>query len=71
MNSAKIYYRDGNIEELYTSKEENDLVYEIQEFYDIVLTGKMESDINTLQNSYDTMRVLDIARKQIGVRMDF
>lgn len=71
MNSAKLFYRDGTVEELYTSEEENDLVYEVREFYDMVTSGRMESDINTLQNSYDTMRVLDIARKQIGVRMDF
>lgn len=71
MQSARIVYRDGSIEELASSPFENDLIYEVTEFYEVIHNKKQESTINTHSASLISMKVLDAARKQIGVPIDF
>ena len=67
--SAKIVYNDGKEEELCTSKYSNDLIYEISEFVDVIQNGKLESEINSHQNSLLTMKILDEARRQLGIKV--
>ncbi|KAK8842809.1 hypothetical protein M9Y10_025675 [Tritrichomonas musculus] len=65
--SAKIVYRDGHEEELCTSQYKNDMVYEVTEFIDVITSGRKESSINSHKNSLITMKILDEARRQIGI----
>jgi hypothetical protein len=41
--------------------------YEARHFVELIKTGQTESDINTFDTSLQTMKVLDEARRQIGV----
>ena len=41
--------------------------YEVKEFIDLILEGKLESAINTWDNSIATMEVIDEIRRQLGV----
>lgn len=68
--SAKIVYRDGHEEELCKSQYENDKVYEVIEFIDVINSGRKESSINSHQNSLITMKILDEARRQLGYDPD-
>lgn len=67
-NSAKIKYRDGSVEEIARCEYENDMIYEAMEFADIIENGKLESDWNSHFASLETMKILDKARKQVGVK---
>ncbi|OHS96691.1 oxidoreductase, NAD-binding domain protein [Tritrichomonas foetus] len=69
-HSAKIIYKDGKEEELFTSQYKNDMVYEVNEFIDIVNSGKKESELNSHRNSLISMKILDEARKQIGINIE-
>ena len=40
---------------------------EMKEFIDLVLAGKAESSVNTLDNSLATIEVIDEIRRQLGV----
>ena len=45
----------------------NEYYYEIQEFIDIILSGRRESEINSHATSLATMEIIDEVRRQIGV----
>ncbi|MBQ5900050.1 MAG: Gfo/Idh/MocA family oxidoreductase, partial [Alistipes sp.] len=45
----------------------NEYYYEIQEFIDMILSGRRESDINSHATSLATMEIIDEVRRQIGV----
>ena len=51
------------------SREEshNEYYYEIQEFIDMILSGRRESDMNSHATSLATMEIIDEVRRQIGV----
>ena len=59
--------KDKKEELLMESLEKNDMYYEAKEFADVVLSGKLESELNPHSASLETMKILDEARKQIGV----
>ncbi len=44
------------------------MYYEVKEFVDLINQGKMESDINSFENSYTTMLVVDRVRAEIGLK---
>ena len=67
MDKATFIGKDKKEELLKESLEKNDMVYEAKEFADVVLGGKLESELNPLSASLETMKILDEARKQIGV----
>lgn len=48
-----------------TEKEE--YYYEVEEFINLILSGKQESEINSLENSLITIEVIDEVRRQLGV----
>lgn len=67
INSVKIVYKDGNIEELSTNQEEDSMCYEIDEFVNLIINNKKESNINSLENSKIVMKIMDNVRSQIGL----
>lgn len=67
VNSVKIVYKDGSIEELSTKQEEDSMSYEIDEFVNIIINNKKESNINSLENSKIVMKIMDNVRSQIGL----
>lgn len=71
MKSARIVYNDKTVEELCTSEFDNDMVYEVREFCDLADQGLKQSEINSWQNSLWTMEVLDAARVELGMSIDF
>ncbi len=47
--------------------DKSDYFYETAEFIDLVKKGKSESEYNSWENSYNTLRVTDEIRRQLGV----
>lgn len=47
--------------------DKSDYFYETAEFIDLVEKGKSESENNSWENSYNTLRVTDEIRRQLGV----
>ena len=41
--------------------------YEIAEFIDLIEQGKLESEVNSHENSLATMEIVDEVRRQLGV----
>lgn len=70
VNSVKIIYKDGSVEDLSKEKKEDDMCYEIEEFINLILKGKKESKINSLKNSKVVMQIMDEVRKQIGLEFE-
>lgn len=54
-------------EDLSISTEKDEYYYEIKEFIDLILSGRRESDVNSLENSLITMEIIDEVRRQLGV----
>ena len=71
MKSARIVYKDQTVEQLCTSEFDNDMVYEVREFCDLAERHQTQSEINSWQNSLSTMEVLDAARVELGMSIDF
>lgn len=67
MESVKIIYRDGTIEDLTKVHESENMCYEIEEFINIIQNGEKESKINSLEFSKNVMEIMDEIRKQIGL----
>ena len=65
MESVKIIYRDGSIEDLTQYQEQHNMCYEIEEFTNIIEKGEKESKINSLEFSKNVMEIMDEARRQI------
>jgi len=55
-------------ETLGTELDKSEYYYEIKEFIDLVLEGRKESSVNTLENSLVTIEIIDEIRRQLGVR---
>lgn len=54
-------------EDLTAQFENNEYFYEVDEFVKLVLSGKKESDNNSLENSLITLEIVDEIRKQLGI----
>ncbi|OAB43171.1 Gfo/Idh/MocA family protein [Paenibacillus glacialis] len=65
---VKIHYRDGTIEDLNRPDIHKPMYYEIQEFIELLQMGQRESSVNTLANSLAVARVMEEARRQIGIQ---
>lgn len=55
-------------ESLGAELDKSEYYYEIKEFIDLVLEGRKESSVNTLENSLVTIEIIDEIRRQLGVR---
>ena len=64
--SARDTLAGGTIEKLPYTPVKNNMIFEIQEF--LKLVEKKEVDHKYLKYSLDTIRVLDEARRQTGIR---
>ena len=47
--------------------DKDEYFYEIEEFINLVLNGKKESEINSLENSLITLEIIDEIRHQLGI----
>ena len=64
---VEIHYNDGTFEQLTINQSHPVMYYEVKEFIDLINDGKMESDINSHNNSYTNMLVVDRVRAEIGL----
>ncbi|MEO6633632.1 MAG: Gfo/Idh/MocA family oxidoreductase [Mucilaginibacter sp.] len=67
---ATINYLDGRIVELDEPFTPGGLNYEIEHFCELIKQGKTESDIITHEMSRQMIDMLDVARKQIGLKFE-
>ncbi|GAB2547406.1 Gfo/Idh/MocA family protein [Gracilibacillus alcaliphilus] len=67
MLDVKIVYRDGTEESLDAKQVANSMYYEAKSFVESIENNEMENKVNTWSDSLATMRVLDQARKEIGL----
>lgn len=54
-------------EALSQKEEHNEYYYEIKEFIDLIEQGRLESEVNSHQNSITTLEIMDEVRRQLGV----
>lgn len=64
---VEIRYNDGSVEELTVEQSHPPMYYEVKEFIDLLNSGETESAVNSFENSYTTMRVMDKVRSQLGL----
>lgn len=64
---VEIRYRDGNVEKIAEEAVENSMYFEAKHFVELIQAGKVESDVNSFENSTIVMEILDEVRKQVGV----
>ena len=48
-------------------EEHNEYYYEVKEFIDLIEQGRVESEINSHENSITTLEIIDEVRRQLGV----
>ncbi|MBS4198246.1 Gfo/Idh/MocA family oxidoreductase [Bacillus sp. FJAT-49732] len=65
--NVEIRYRNGKSEKIGQTYTVPSMYYEIEEFINLIKSGKMESEVNSFENSLITARILAEARKQIGL----
>ena len=58
IESVKIYYKNGEVEDIGVSQEKNSMVYELDEFLKLIKMGKVESEINTKEISKEVIKIL-------------
>ncbi|QBP40472.1 Gfo/Idh/MocA family protein [Paenisporosarcina antarctica] len=64
---VEIHYNNGTFEQLTINQSHPVMYYEVKEFIDLINAGKLESDINSHDNSYTTMLVVDKVRAELGI----
>lgn len=67
IGQVKCVYRKGGEEVLTVPACKNEYYYEIKEFIDVILSGREESAVNSMENSLITMEILQEIRRQLGV----
>ncbi|QHS24223.1 Gfo/Idh/MocA family oxidoreductase [Virgibacillus sp. MSP4-1] len=67
--AERVIFRDhhGNEEDLSVPQNENSMYDETKEFISLIKENKRESDINTFETSVTVARIIEEARKQVGV----
>lgn len=65
--NVKIIYKDGTIEDLTQKQNEKNMMYEVEEFINLIKNNQIESKINSYKCSTQVMNILDECRKQMGV----
>ncbi|WP_079478679.1 Gfo/Idh/MocA family protein [Halobacillus salinus] len=66
-NDMKVVYRDGSSEVISAELDHHEMYYETEEFIRLIKEGETMSSINSFENSISTAKILEAARKQIGV----
>ncbi|MDR0714438.1 MAG: Gfo/Idh/MocA family oxidoreductase [Bacteroidales bacterium] len=67
IGKVNIRLRNGSTADLSCPAEKDEYFYEIKEFIDLVEAGRMESSVNSWENSLITMEIMDEIRRQTGV----
>ncbi|MDX8046807.1 Gfo/Idh/MocA family oxidoreductase [Gracilibacillus sp. S3-1-1] len=67
MKDIKVVYKDGTEEKVDGEQQENSMYYETKSFIESIENNEIENNVNTWENSIETMRILDAARKEIGL----
>lgn len=67
MKKVTINYRNGNTEVISVDQIEENMVYEIEEFIQLINENTLESKINTYENSLNTSKIMEEIRKQVGL----
>lgn len=62
-----IHYRNGDIEDISQPQKKEDMYYEAKEFINLIKKGKEQSKVNSYFLSLSVIKVLDEARRQMGV----
>jgi predicted dehydrogenase len=65
---VRLARRDGSQADLTRPQSPLHMRYEVEEFVRLVRTGALQSDVNSWERSLAVLRVLDEARRQVGVR---
>ncbi|MGL5278260.1 MAG: Gfo/Idh/MocA family protein [Cetobacterium sp.] len=58
IKEVKIHYRNGEIENISVPQEENSMIYELEEFINLIKNSKVESGVNTKEISKEVIRIL-------------
>jgi predicted dehydrogenase len=66
-DKAELRLRGGEIVDLTMPQSENSMMYEVQEFIALINEGNLESALNSHDHSLKVMRIMDEARKQVGL----
>jgi len=66
-SKVEIRYKDGTVEDLSQPQVENTMYYELEEFIRLIQDGKTESDVNRLDVSLQTAKIMKQIRDQIGL----
>ena len=67
IRNVSLKYRNGEQKDISSPDNIHDYFYEISEFIDLIQAGKLESEINSHENSIITTEIIDEIRRQIGV----
>lgn len=65
MRSIKLILRDGTEENLTVEQDSNQMVYELDEFLNLIESGELESKVNTFKNSRKSVEILSRVRFKI------
>ncbi len=66
--NVEIRYKDGTSEAISRIQDKPSMYYEVEEFINILKNGiLLESSVNSFQNSMITIKIIENARKQIGL----
>ncbi|MEG1634661.1 MAG: oxidoreductase, partial [Rikenellaceae bacterium] len=71
ISSLQLSYRDKQKpnEDITIANQKNEYFYEIEEFINIIESGKRESSVNSHAVSLAVVEVMDEIRKQLGVKL--
>ncbi|MFA9556358.1 Gfo/Idh/MocA family protein [Evansella sp. AB-rgal1] len=64
---VEIRYNDGGYEDHTVAQDSGSMRYEMEEFVSLINEGKIESDINSYETSRITSKIIEEARRQLGV----
>jgi predicted dehydrogenase len=66
-SKVEIRYHDGTVEDITKDTPKHPMFYEVEHFIELLQQNKQESPINSYYRSIETIKILDEARKQIGL----
>ncbi len=70
-DSFSISLKDGTNETFNLNSAEDRMVYEIEAFMDLLVSGKTDEAFKSMENTLAAMKILDNARVEAGMSIDF
>jgi len=68
ISEVNLLFRDGRKELLSRPTPYNEYYYEVKEFIDVVQSSRQQSTVNSWENSFITMEIMDEIRRQLRVK---